>query len=298
MGTGNVYAQTAVPNNLCRNVWVIFGFFNGVLTTQEKAENLKQRLERIYGGATRAREQIRYELMYNDSKGFDDFVETFEQRLLEQDGLLEGRFELFFEAINGSGLWWETIIRTVVSARIVLDSFVNWVRATGIEKLTALMGTPQTLATYAEHRTRVDNWVLEGKKMLFFAHSQGNLFANAAYEYALTKTTVGSVKVVHVAPASATLKGPHTLANLDLVINALSGVGGSVSVTDNIPGYQQRPAGENGERHILGHGLVEIYLNPSLATSTRIKNDVNAALGLLVAPPARATCGFFTATLT
>ena len=61
--------------------------------------------------------------------------------------------------------------------------------------------------------------------------------------------------MVDVALALTTLYGPHTLANVDLVINALSEVEVAVSVTDNIPGYLQSPAGENSKTEILGHGL-------------------------------------------
>lgn len=32
--------------------------------------------------------------MYNYTDGLDDFVETFEQRVLEQEQILDGRYEL------------------------------------------------------------------------------------------------------------------------------------------------------------------------------------------------------------
>ncbi|HMN94256.1 MAG TPA: hypothetical protein PKC60_13580 [Hydrogenophaga sp.] len=50
-----------------------------------------------YGLTTPDGQPISYTLYYNDTQaGITDFVETFEQRLQEQDGLLAGRFELFF----------------------------------------------------------------------------------------------------------------------------------------------------------------------------------------------------------
>ncbi len=293
-----IHAQTALDTNLCRNTDVAFAFFNGVQTTKPQAEIAKHELKRIHGQQSTQGDAIRYEVMYNYSNGFEDFVETFEQRLQEQEGLLEGRFELFFEALQGGGSWWSKITNAISSATDVISGFVDWYKAAAINNLTALLGNPPTTANYIEHRTRIDNWILEGKKVLFVAHSQGNLFANAAYNYALTKTTSESVKVVHVAPASPALNGEHTLADLDLVINGLRAVGSVASITDNIPGYLLRPAGINGKKDILGHGLLEIYINQNLAISARVKSQINSALAALVAPPAQATSGFFTVTLT
>lgn len=130
------------------------------------------------------------------------------------------------------------------------------------------------------------------------AHSQGNLFANSAYQYALQKVSEDAVKVVHVAPASPLVYGDYALADLDLVISALRKVGSVPPVTDYIPGYLGRPAGENGKKDALGHGFLEIYLNQQLRISDRTKNSINIALDTLRAPPKQAIEGLFTVTLT
>ncbi len=296
----NVYAQTtAAEINACKDTGIVFAFFNGVQTTEKQAWDVNNKLKRIYGEKTTKNENIRYEVMYNQSKGFEDFVETFEQRLLEQERLLEGKYELFFEALKGDGPWWNKIINRVSTAKDILTSFVNAYSASVIRNLSTLFASvPPTSVNYAEHRTRIDNWALEGKKMLFVAHSQGNLFVNAAYNHAITKVKPESVKVVHIAPASPILSGNHTLADLDLVINGLRQFGNVASITDNIDGYAFRPAGLNGQKDALGHGLLEIYLNPSLSTANRIKSHIEAAFNSLVAPEAKAQSGFFTTTLT
>lgn len=291
-----VIAQT--QSTACQDTGVVIGFFNGVNNTHIQANNSLLMLKNIHGSRTQQDEPIRYELLYNYTNGFEDFVETFEQRLLEHEGLLEGRFELFFEAIRGEGPWWQTIINTVSSSMELFESLVGWHKAKTINELTSLFSTPPTEVNYLEHRTRINNWVLEGKKLLFVAHSQGNLFVNAAYDYALEQTSSESVSVVHIAPASPKLNGPHTLANLDLVINGLRLTGNVVPNTNNIPGYLLRPAGVNGKKDILGHGLMEIYINPSLEVSNRIKSHINNALNTLIAPPVHASQGFFTTTLT
>ena len=298
LSTLSAPTQAATDTNICRDTGVAFVFFNGVQTTPSGANRAKEEFKRIHGDKSASGDEIRYEVLYNYSDGFEDFVETFEQRLQEQEGLLEGRFELFFEALNGDGPWWSKIIETVSSSADILGGFVDWYQASVVQQLTTLFGNPPTTVNYAEHKSRIDNWILEGKKLLFVAHSQGNLFVNAAYNYATSKTTSDSVKVVHIAPASPSLNGSHTLADLDLVINGLRVAGSVPSITDNIPGYLLRPAGVNGKKDIRGHGLLEIYINPSIVTSARVKSHINSALDSLVAPPAQASSGFFTATLT
>lgn len=284
--------------NLCIEAGTVFAFFNGVRTTKASAEVSLQEFRRLHGDTTTAGDRIKYEVLYNYSDGFEDFVETFEQRLLEQDGLLQGRFELFFEGLSGDGPWWQQIIDAVGDAAGILKGAVDDIQALIVRDLTSLLADPPTQVNYTEHRSRIDNWILEGKKLLYVAHSQGNLFANAAYDYTRQQVSADSVKLVHIAPASPTLNGNHTLADLDLVINALRLAGSVASITDMIPGYLLRPPGVTGEADVLGHGLLEIYINQQLAISTRVKGHITIALDSLVAPPVQASSGFFTATLT
>jgi hypothetical protein len=294
---GNI--QRASAEDLCVHEGVAFIFFNGVNTTPAGANAAVEEFKRLHGSENSSGEKIKYEYFYNYSNGFEDFVETFEQRLLEQDGLLEGRFELFFQALTGDGPWWSTIINTVSEAAGILEGLVDWFEAAAIQQLTTLLGNPPTQVNYAEHRARLDNRILEGQKLLLVAHSQGNLFVNAAYNYVRGQgVPEESVRVVHIAPASPLLNGNHVLADLDLVINGLRVFGSVASITDFIPGYLLRPPGVNGKRDVLGHGLLEIYINQALAISQPIRNYINDALDTLVAPPVEASTGFFTATLT
>ncbi len=294
----STFAQTVVATDICRATGVAFVFFNGVQTTPDGADVAMAEFRRVHGTTSPKGDPIRYEKLYNYSNGFEDFVETFEQRLLEQEGLLEGRFELFFEALNGDGPWWSKITEAVASTAEILNGFANWYSAAAIRNITTLFANPPTSVNYLEHRARIENLILEGKKILLVAHSQGNLFVNPAYNYALTKTSAASVKVVHLAPASALLNGSHALADLDLAINGLRLVGNVASVTDSVPGFLLRPVGVNGKKDALGHGLLEIYLNASLATATRIKSHINDAFDSLVAPQTLAASGVFSATLT
>lgn len=295
--TSSAWAQAST--NVCTPSGIVFGFFNGVQTTDAAATTSLQVLKRLYGTTLPSTgETIRYEKFYNYSNGFEDFVETFEQRLREQDALLEGRFELFLEVITGEGSWWSTIVNTISATAGILSALWDDMTALALRNLTALIANPPTSVNYAEHRLRIDNYAVEGKKMVFLAHSQGNLFVNPAADYARSKTSTSAVSVVHVAPASPTLRGPHVLADKDLVINGLRAVGTVPSITHVIPGYLLRPAGLGGGKDFLGHSLLDIYVNPALSTSGSVRSHVSNALASVTLPPQQASSGFFTATLT
>lgn len=258
---------------------VVLGFFNGVQTTEQLAKFVAHRqLMELYGATTPSGDSITYELFYNDTEGFADFVETFEQRLQEHGGLLAGRFELFFSAIKGEGRWWSALISAIPLFKDTLEGIFDLFCAAVIQKLTHGLGDPSSVAVAERHKAQIAQWVSRQKGLLFFAHSQGNLFVNLAYAHAMTLTDAGSVRVVHVAPASPLLSGPHALADKDLVINGLRLVGAVVPNTDRIPGYAERPPGLNGERDLVGHGLLEIYLNPAVPTAARTHEQVRVAI--------------------
>lgn len=286
-------------SNLCSARGVAFGFFNGVQTTPDGADVALAELRLIHGTETAEGEPIRYEKFYNYTDGFEDFVETFDQRLQEQRDILGDRFELFWDALQGGGgSWWQNLLNVADGVGGVLDAFVQGMQASLIDVLAGWAADPPTEVNSLEHRARLEALALEGRKLMLVAHSQGNLFVNPAYDFVSTRVPAGAVKVVHVAPASPTLRGEHTLADKDLVINGLRAVGSVPGNTDVIPGYLNRPAGRNGRTDILGHGLIEIYLNPGLAISQRVKQQIDHALSTLVAPPVTSTTGFFTVLLT
>lgn len=288
----------ALAASACTAGGYSFGFFNGVQTTSQQASVALNYLKRTYGTTAANGEQIKYEVYYNYTAGFEDFVETFEQRLNEQDEVLRNRFELFFDALDGGGTFFDRVLNAIASFAQFREAFQDYVRTATVAALGRLVATPPTVANYGEHRTRIDARVLEGKKLLFYAHSQGNLFANSAFDYAVGKAGANAVRLVHVAPASPTLNGGYTLADQDLVINGLRLTGTVPANNASIPLYPTRAAGVNGAKDILGHGLLEIYLNTSLPTAGAISTNVTTALSQLQAPPAQAQDGFFTATLT
>ncbi|MBF7691687.1 hypothetical protein [Acinetobacter pollinis] len=299
--SSSVYAinfdSIAPENNICQRSNTIFAFFNGVMTSKKLALDNLAKLQVINGNSAPNGDQIEYELMYNYSNGLEDFAETFEQRFKEEV-LLKDRWELFFQTLNDQGSWWNNIVNGVPELIIDADNWRKISETKTIKNLLSLISNPPTQKNYQEHRSKIDTWASQGKKLLFVAHSQGNLFANEAYRYATKNNNLStdSVKVVHIAPASPTTNGPHILADQDLVINGLRLNGTVPSVTHLIPIY--KPFGNNAGRDFMGHGLVETYLNPAFSMYSTIKDDITQALNSLKAPNAKGGIGFFTATLT
>lgn len=283
-------------NNICQASGdTIFAFFNGVMTTHDLALDNLDVLRATHGNTSPDGGKIDYDLMYNHTNGFQDFVETFEQRFQEQHELKD-RWELFFQVLKDQGSWWDKIVFKIPELFVNADSWNEILQANFIRNLSALIkNPPQTIKNYEEHQTKIDSWVLEGKKLLFVAHSQGNLFVNTAYTYTTSKVSSDSVKVIHIAPASPIINGPHVLANQDLVINGLRAFGTVPPVTHSIPIY--KPLMNNHGRDFLGHGLIETYMNPAFGMYESIKGHVDQALTELKAPPTQASQGFFTATL-
>lgn len=284
--------ETTVAAECCPGAGTVLAFFNGVLTSEPVAADDIKYLKKIHGEVDGTGQQLQYELMYNHTNGFDDFVETFQQRWNEQNLILSGHFEMFFQTLGGSsnGTLWGQIKRAIgnAAAEQLFKSITDAIGAQTVSTLFKVFQTPPTEVDYAQHRASIDSIIAQGSKLLMLAHSQGNLFVVPAYDYAISKTKQSAVRVVHIAPASPMLRGPHILADHDLVINGLRLVGGGVaSITHLIPGYLLRPPGANGQVDILGHGLVEIYINRGLQISNAEKTLVDTALAEM-SPPSSA----------
>ena len=274
-GPASAFAQSA-PIQCAPAPALVLAYFNGVQNTMARAMVNLEELARIHGPRAPTGEPILYRVMYNSTTGFDDFIETFEQRTHETS--IAGRFELFFETIAGGGPWSTALGDLFVGLN--QDAVMS-----AVAGIANLLTSPPTQSNLATHQSRVRAWARDGRKMVFVAHSQGNLFANAAYDYALALVGAQSVRVVHIAPGSPTLRGSHTLADKDLVINALRLAGPVPPITDIIPGALLRPPGLTNDSDAMGHGLLAIYLNPHLSTAARIRQHIWEAMATVVFPP-------------
>jgi hypothetical protein len=291
----------AQVRNLCGGRGYVVGFFNGVWNTPTQDGALAGLAAlRDLIGRTYNNEPVEYELFYNHTGStvsatfFQDLAETFIQRAREVDqtGALEQRYEYLWQVVaDGDQSLWDRLTAAVPAAGGVLSALYTDFTTKAVAGYSLMLSSPPTAADMAEHRSRLDEMALQGQKLILVAHSQGNLFVNPAFDYINAKAGAGSVKVVHVAPASPTLRGSYTLADIDIVINGL-----------RVQGLSSVPASNLvlpvSTRDLSGHKLVDTYLDGSRPGRVAVKGLVDAALGAAVTPAVRGAAGFFTVTLT
>ena len=237
-----------------------------------------------------------------------DIAETFLQRAHELDPTseMEKHVYLIWDAVRNTGsagLW-----RTVERASSNLSSALGDLYTTLTTKLTSslalLLSSPQTEANYAEQSSRITDKITQGQMLLFVAHSQGNLFANHAYETFLPRVGSDRMKLVHIAPASPIVHGKYVLADIDLVINAmrLQGPGTVQPINLTMPiSLASDPS---------GHEFIQTYLDSTRAVQPRssgllgataqvvVLGMINDAFNSLVPPFKAGKVGAMTITLT
>ncbi len=271
----------------CKQGAYAIGFFNGVWNTRKEA---------ILGGYALGKttirlrfdnEDVEYYLFYNHTGGLEDIAEVFQQRSLELDGALSNRWEIFWETLassTGEGSFFDSTATKISHISNDFDSLIEAIYTDYItkkaERWADLLSNPPTINDIENQRKTLTLLHLAHKKIVLVAHSQGNLFLNSAYDYIMNTyqrhgsdsngspfITFPSIGVVHIAPASPTLRGPHILADLDLVINGLRAQGISTvpDITAEIP-----------SEHLIfddlsGHKLIATYLDSRIEPFPQVK---------------------------
>ena len=276
----------------CAQAPTLIGYFNGVANTRATALISRDRLQREYG-ATYKTKPLEYELFYNQTTCelstfrvgkipcLEDIAEVFEQRTSELNNGLKNRWEHFWEMLGGRtsqdgsltatltsklGKFGEAILQLLDNIyTLVINQFVG----SFFSFLNSLNGTP-TLADNAAHVVKLKTYADKGSGMVFVAHSQGNLFVNAAYDGIKTVAPAAKVQVVHVAPASPTLRGGYALADVDFVIRSLR------KLVTGLPSVNiELPLSANDR---TGHAFEGTYLDITRNAYTRVKAMISAAL--------------------
>jgi hypothetical protein len=214
-------ASTA-PSNICASKGYTVGFFNGVWNATQASYDGLRALRRLSGNPNIYRnEPVSYETFYNHTGAtfgaspLQDLAETFEQRAAEIDrsGELAKRWEFFWEILSGQDSLAGRLIGLFPSAASLFSQLAASLHAKLVTIAASLLSHPPTEADYATHNARLDGLYSRRQKLIFAAHSQGNLFANHAFDYISPKLGGGSVKVVHIAPKGSLR--PHACTYLD-----------------------------------------------------------------------------------
>jgi hypothetical protein len=136
---------------------------------------------------------------------------------------------------------------------------------------TRLLSDPPTASDLAAHNAKLQKYAEDGYPVVLVAHSQGNLFVNSAYDTLRKTKPDAPAKVVHIAPASPTLRSDYALANIDLVINGLRLLGLS-----SVPPFNLTMEGSKTD--ISGHTLIGTYLDATRNALERIKSMIKSAI--------------------
>ncbi|MEZ9298864.1 hypothetical protein AB4168_10200 [Vibrio splendidus] len=279
--------------NSCKIEGYTIGFFNGVATTREQAEQGIKEIKFTLGISQYKSESVEYQLFYNDSyiegSGLNvlaDFAETFDQRTSELEQKQFDRWEAFWDIVSGRQN--SAIIQKISAtftwfAGFVLDftnQTINATITTYLKELASLIDAPETSQTRMQHHLLNDSLTWKGKKLIYIAHSQGNLWVNESYKHVTSQYgySADNIHVVHIAPASPTLSpdSDYILSTSDLVINGLNFTGiGSVPP----PNTTIAPS----KLDFAGHGLIPIYLTHPKSIE-KIKASVDKAFTSLTKP--------------
>lgn len=297
---------TVAASNECDIDGHALGFFNGVGNTVPQAtDNLARTIGAMSNrGVDFMNMDVRLSVFYNQTNKFLgipvlDLVEVFNQRA-EEAGFNDRinsateRMELFWFALSGSGGegYFDRLKALLGNSppHAFLESFREQVMVEMLASTRDLNGTEQI---YDTHRAKLQSWAIEGRRMMFAAHSQGNLFVNKAYEAVLDIDGYDSdsIGVVHVAPASRNLSGPYSLASKDMIIGTLRTLQGEDSVPPVNVEVPLNPIDKTG------HGYGETYLHLPLPTSDHVTDNLMSVWSGLARPSIESNRGLFTATI-
>jgi hypothetical protein len=271
----------------------VIGFFNGVGNTEQAARNSVLRLEAEYGQQYKDT-PLKYELFYNQTACQDgwqgkvscleDVAEVFAQRTREYEGIFANRWETFWDLLAARHRSDTSLTGQLLGLLGSGNPFAQWLDTAADAIRNLLASTFLKLLTLFSENTNYDNRVQHltkltqltdgGSSLIMVAHSQGNLFVNSAFDGLKALRPQAQAQVVHVAPASPSLRGEYVLADIDLVINALrvTGVNSVPSINVNLPLSKSDPS---------GHGFEPTYLDKSRAAYGRTTSRIKASLDTL-----------------
>lgn len=285
----------------CYTMAHLFGFFNGVWNTRREAEDsLEEMKKQDFLGPTWREAPVRYELFYNqtckrseDDVCLQDAAEVFRQRSAELDGLLARRWEYFWEQVTGQhdqpGSFTQRLLARLVRSDNALANWFDGLYNALLAKITVLSTllaeNPPTAQDTAAHTAQLIAAGQRAERAVLVAHSQGNLFVNAAYDAYLAHaraagraqgedTNYVAAQVVHIAPASPTLRGPYVLADIDLVINGLRQADGTYLAVSN---FNLAPDAKDRS----GHKLLSTYLDEARPARAHILQLIRQGLDAL-----------------
>jgi hypothetical protein len=248
----------------------VIGYINGVSTDPIAAQDGLNAVSAIYG-AQYSNHPISYTLFYPPTDGMiQDVVNAFAQRVQTSPGLTD-RWELVWDILDGGG---GAISDLAIAENPSLNSLVSDLKSLFLSDVSSNV---KNITSNKEFQPAVDQFVsalttyyTQQKKTLVVAHSQGNVYLNAAYDVMKPQLKTDSLRTVAVATPTASVKDPqgrYVTSTTDLVIQTVAFALGNVE-----PANTEGPIlASVSSDSAFGHKFVDIYVNPSYKLFPAIK---------------------------
>jgi hypothetical protein len=258
-------------------------YINGLSTDPIGAQDGVDALSAIYG--TQYNNQpVSYTLFYAPTDGLtQDVVNAFAQRVQSSPGLTD-RWELIWDTLDGGG----AISDLAIAENSSLSSLVSDLKTTFLNDVSSNV---KNLSTNKEFQPAVNlfastlsTYYTQQKKTLVVAHSQGNVYLNAAYDAVKPTLKTDSLRTVEVATPTATVKDPlgrYVTSTTDLVIQAVALTLGNVLPANTDGPILPALSSDTG----YGHKFVDIYMNPNYKLLAAIKALADSNLQALQPTP-------------
>ncbi len=268
----SVYAEEIFcANTEAPTVETVVVFANGVLVeTEYKADRavraIKKKLKIIYSPEEMA--TMEFKVAYNKSHGLLDFFEA-----VLQKGLSENSIVSFWRLVGN------------------FDPMPNWAQDK-IKNMAASLDIGELVGgvSLSKHLKLYRNSIREGKKVLVVAHSQGNFFANEAYDllyYGNSPIEQQSFGIVSVANPSGfvggSIDGAYTTLEEDKVIASIRLVLTGLPLAEK-PLPANIGNGEFVTMEPLGHFFLDSYLVSGSNSESKIINDIITGISSLQQP--------------
>jgi hypothetical protein len=261
----------------------VIGYINGLSTDPIGAQDGVDALSAIYG-AQYNNQPVSYTLFYAPTDGLmQDVVNAFAERVASSPGLTD-RWELIWDTLDGGG---GAISDLAIAENPSLNGLVSDLKTTF---LNGVSSNVKNLNSNKEFQPAVDQFAsvltayyTQQKKMLVVAHSQGNVYLNAAYDAVKPQLKTDSLRTVQVATPTATVRDPqgrYVTSTTDLVIQAVALTLGNVELANTDGPILAALSSDSG----YGHKFVDIYMNPNYKLLPAIKALADSNLQTLRSP--------------
>jgi hypothetical protein len=261
----------------------VIGYINGLSTDPIGAQDGLDALGAIYG-AQYNNQPVSYTLFYTPTDGLmQDVINAFAQRVASSPGLTD-RWELIWDTLDGGG---GAISDLAIAENPSLSGLVSDLKTTFLNDVSSnvknVNANKEFQPAVDQFASTLTTYYTQQKKTLVVAHSQGNVYLNAAYDAVKPQLKTDSLRTVPVATPTSTVRDPqgrYVTSTTDLVIQAVALALGNVEPANTEGPILAALSSDTG----YGHKFVDIYMNPNYKLRPAVKALADSNLQALQSP--------------